>query len=106
MSICLIFVVGDENFPSPYSKIYSKMKCHSNFYTTFVTKITLTKIVLVANAHAGPSNNARPASEMTAIALPARYALKPQLLPYDDTIHFRVVFDIKFSSLTPKNEAN
>jgi hypothetical protein len=22
MSICLIFVVGDENFPSPYSKIY------------------------------------------------------------------------------------
>jgi hypothetical protein len=38
-----------------------------------VTKITLTKIVLVANAHAGPSNNARPAFEMTAIALPARY---------------------------------
>jgi hypothetical protein len=26
-------------------------------------------------AHAGPSNNARPAFEMTAIALPARYAL-------------------------------
>jgi hypothetical protein len=50
-----------------------------------VTKITLTKIVLVANAHAGPSNNARPAFEMTAIALPARYALKPQLLyPYND----------------------
>jgi hypothetical protein len=49
-----------------------------------VTKITLTKIVLVANAHAGPSNNARPAFEMTAIALPARYA-QPQLLyPYDD----------------------
>jgi hypothetical protein len=43
-------------------------------YDTIVTKI-LTKIVLVANAHAGPSNNARPAFEMTAIALPARYAL-------------------------------
>jgi hypothetical protein len=54
-------------------------------YDIIVTKITLTKIVLVANAHAGPSNNARPAFEMTAIALPARYALKPQLLyPYDD----------------------
>jgi hypothetical protein len=38
-----------------------------------VTKITLTKIVLVANAHASPSNNARPALEMTAIALPAWY---------------------------------
>jgi hypothetical protein len=49
-------------------------------YDNIVTKITLTKIVLVANAHAGPSNNARPAFEMTAIALPARYALKPQLL--------------------------
>jgi hypothetical protein len=55
-------------------------------YDIIVTKITLTKIVLVANAHAGPSNNARPAFEMTAIALPARYALKPQLLyPYDDS---------------------
>jgi hypothetical protein len=54
-------------------------------YDIIVTKITLTKIVLVANAHAGPSNNTRPAFEMTAIALPARYALKPQLLyPYDD----------------------
>jgi hypothetical protein len=55
-------------------------------YDIIVTKITLTKIVLVlANAHAGPSNNARPAFEVTAIALPAQYALKPQLLyPYDD----------------------
>jgi hypothetical protein len=44
-------------------------------YDIIVTKITLTKIVLVANAHAGPSNNARPAFEMTAIALRARYAL-------------------------------
>jgi hypothetical protein len=44
-------------------------------YDIIVTKITLTKIVLLANAHAGPSNNARPAFEMTAIALPARYAL-------------------------------
>jgi hypothetical protein len=54
-------------------------------YDIIVTKITLTKIVLVANAHAASSYNARPAFEMTAIALPARYALKPQLLnPYDD----------------------
>jgi hypothetical protein len=58
-------------------------------YDIIVTKITFTKIVLVANAHAGPSNNARPAFEMTAIALPARYALKPQLLyPYDDSFTF------------------
>jgi hypothetical protein len=42
-------------------------------YNIVVTKITLTKIVLVANAHASPSNNARPALEMTAIALPAWY---------------------------------
>jgi hypothetical protein len=42
-------------------------------YDIIVTKITLTKIVLVSNAHAGTSNNARPAFEMTAIALPARY---------------------------------
>jgi hypothetical protein len=55
-------------------------------YDIIVTKITLTKIVLVANAHAGPSNNARPAFEMTAIALPARYALKPQLLRYTHTM--------------------
>jgi hypothetical protein len=34
-------------------------------YDIIVTKITLTKIVLVSNAHAGPSNNARPAFEMT-----------------------------------------
>jgi hypothetical protein len=60
-------------------------------YDIIVTKITLTKIVLVANAHAGPSKNARPAFEMTAIALPARYALKPQLLyPYDDTLSQRL----------------
>jgi hypothetical protein len=59
-----------------------------------VTKITLTKIVLVANAHAGPSNNARPAFEMTAIALPARYALEPQLLyPYDDKITQQIFFE-------------
>jgi hypothetical protein len=45
-------------------------------YDIIVTKITLTKIVLVSNAHAGPSNNARPAFEMIAIALPARYALR------------------------------
>jgi hypothetical protein len=57
-------------------------------YDIIVTKITSTKIVF-ANAHAGPSNNARPAFEMTAIALPARYALKPQLLyRYDDIYVF------------------
>jgi hypothetical protein len=45
-------------------------------YDFIVTKTTLTKIVRVANAHAGPSNNARPAFEMTAIALGYRHGTR------------------------------
>jgi hypothetical protein len=50
-------------------------------YDIIVTKITLTKIVLVANAHAGPSNNARPAFEVTAIALPTVCAKAAVTIP-------------------------
>jgi hypothetical protein len=78
MSICLIFWCHVTKSVRPSFLCQTALKYIVNCIATeisirqFCDKITFSKIVLVVNAHAGPSNNARPAFEMTAIALPAR----------------------------------
>jgi hypothetical protein len=57
-----------------YSKIYSKMHCHWNFYRTKYDIIYYDQnCIFVTSAHAGPFNDKIRALEKTAIALPARY---------------------------------
>jgi hypothetical protein len=79
MSIYLIFWCHFTKSVRPSFLCPTTLKYIVKFVVTEISirhycdKITLSKIVLVANAHAGLSNNARSAFEMTAIALPARH---------------------------------
>jgi hypothetical protein len=63
-----------------YTKIYSRKN-----NDTSTTKITPTKIVLVAYAHAGPSKNARPASEKGAPIPPVIDPPRESVVPTEAT---------------------
>jgi hypothetical protein len=72
MSICLIFVVGDEICPlifvSPYSKIYRNESLYTKIYSRkndswVVQTDSSVDVRIILNPHAGPSKNARPTSE-------------------------------------------
>jgi hypothetical protein len=66
MSICLIFVVGDENFPYflRYTNVSHYTTIDSRKNDSCVLQIASTvNVRIFSNYHAGPSNNAGPTSE-------------------------------------------